>query len=90
MTKDFSNLKREKYPMPGYIKQALEENNVFSDYQARPAYQQNDYIGWIERAKRQETKDKRLKQMIDELRTGGIYMKMKHAGSNKNVDRHEG
>ena len=84
MTKDFSKLKREKHSMPAYIKQALEDNHVFSDYLARPAYQQNDYIGWIERAKRQETKDKRLKQMIDELRIGGIYMKMKHPASNKN------
>ncbi len=70
--------------MPEYIKQALEENNVISDYEARPAYQQNDYIGWIERAKKQETKDKRLQQMVDELKIGGIYMKMKHPASNKN------
>ena len=84
MAKDFSKLKREKYPMPEYIKQALEENNVISDYEARPAYQQNDYIGWIERAKRQETKEKRLKQMIEELKKGGVYMKMNHPASIKN------
>ena len=83
MTKDFSKLKREKHPMPEYIKQALENNNVISDYEARPAYQQNDYIGWIERAKRQETKDKRLQQMIDELKIGGVYMNMKHPASSK-------
>jgi len=69
--------------MPEYIKQALEENNVISDYEDRPAYQQNDYIGWIERTKRQETKNKRLQQMIDELTIGGIYMKMKHPASSK-------
>ena len=84
MAKDFSKLKREKHPMPEYIKQALEENNVMSDYKARPAYQQNDYIGWIERAKRQETKERRLKQMIEELKKGGVYMKMNHPASIKN------
>ena len=55
-----------------------------SDYESRPAYQQNDYIGWIERAKRQETKEKRLQQMVDELKAGDVYMKMKHPASRKN------
>ena len=73
--------------MPEYIRLALEENRVVSDYEARPAYQQNDYIGWIERAKRQETRDKRLQQMIDELKAGGVYMKMKHPASSKNNPR---
>ena len=47
-------------------------------YHKRPAYQQNDYVGWINRAKRQETKEKRLRQMLEELARGGVYMKMKH------------
>ena len=55
-----------------------------SDYESRPAYQQNDYIGWIEREKRQETKEKRLQQMVDELKADGVYMKMKHPASRKN------
>jgi len=42
--------------MPEYIKQASEINGVVSDYESRPAYQQNDYIGWIERAKKQKSK----------------------------------
>lgn len=53
------------------------------DYKSRPAYQQNDYLWWIHDAKRQDTKEKRLKQMLDELKQGGIYMKMKHAPSRK-------
>tara|TARA_B100001245_G_C22515934_1_gene260348 strand:+ start:333 stop:512 length:180 start_codon:yes stop_codon:yes gene_type:complete len=57
---------------------------VASDYESRPAYQQNDYIGWIERAKRQETKEKRLQQMVDELKAGDVYMKMKHPAPRKN------
>jgi uncharacterized protein YdeI (YjbR/CyaY-like superfamily) len=45
-------------------------------YRARPDYQQNDYIGWIDRAKREETKQKRLAQMLDELEGGKLYMNM--------------
>jgi len=52
-------------------------------YKDRPAYQQNDYIGWINQAKRQETKEKRLCQMLEELEVGGIYMKMKHTASER-------
>jgi uncharacterized protein YdeI (YjbR/CyaY-like superfamily) len=48
-------------------------------YKARPGYQQNDYIGWISRPKRQATKEQRLYQILDELSVGGIYMKMKHS-----------
>jgi uncharacterized protein YdeI (YjbR/CyaY-like superfamily) len=45
-------------------------------YDRRPPYQRNDYLGWILRAKRQETKEKRLAQMLDELQAGTEYMKM--------------
>ncbi len=83
MPQDFSKLKREKHSLSEYIKQALIENNVVSDYEKRPAYQQNDYIAWIERAKKQKTKEKRLMQMIEELKAGGVYMKMKHPASIK-------
>ena len=46
-------------------------------YRSRPAYQQNDYIGWITRAKRAATKQKRLHQMLHELEGGKLYMNMK-------------
>ena len=45
-------------------------------YVERPAYQQNDYLGWIGRAKRDETKQKRIDQMLDELKGGDVYMRM--------------
>ena len=45
-------------------------------YRERPDYQQNDYIGWIIRAKREETKEQRLSQMLDELEGGKLYMNM--------------
>lgn len=70
------DLQRTIESMPGSVKQALEEMDLMEDYQARPPYQQNDYLGWINRAKRQETKDKRLQQMLHELQKGGVYMNM--------------
>jgi len=83
MNTDYSKLKRQLNPMSDFIRLALEERGLMQAYRERPAYQQNDYIGWIDRAKREETKEKRLNQMLDELESGGIYMKMKHPASVK-------
>ncbi len=69
-------LKRPRYPMPAYIRQALVQRRLMQAYRSRPPYQQNDYIGWITRAKRKETRDKRLAQMLDELDRGDKYMNM--------------
>ncbi len=80
----FANLKRPRYPMPDFIKKALEETKLMETYKARPAYQKNDYIGWITRAKKPETVVKRLNQMLDELRAGDVYMKMPYIKKNKN------
>lgn len=76
-------LKRQIHPMPDYVKRAIEERGLMDDYKQRPAYQQNDYIGWINQAILKETKEKRLNQMLDELESGGIYMKMSHPPSKK-------
>ena len=76
MPTDFSNLKRPRHPMPDFVRRALEVRGLMADYEERPAYQQNDYIGWITRAKREKTKAKRLAQMLDELERGDVYMKM--------------
>ena len=76
----FSKLKRPRYPMPDFVRRALDESGLMEAYQERPAYQQNDYVGWINRAKRQETKEKRLRQMLEELETGGVYMKIETLG----------
>ena len=76
-------MKRQRYEMPEYIKEALISHKLMEDYLNRPSYQQNDYIGWIERAKREETKKKRVTQMLEELKVGGVYMKMAHPASRK-------
>jgi uncharacterized protein YdeI (YjbR/CyaY-like superfamily) len=72
----FSNLKRPLHPMPDFVREALEGRGLMEAYRARPAYQQNDYIGWITRAKRPATVEKRLNQMLNELEQGNVYMKM--------------
>lgn len=68
---------RPRYEMPDFIREALNAHDSMEAYLSRPPYQQNDYIGWINRAKLETTKQKRLNQMLDELERGGVYMKMK-------------
>lgn len=83
MDNDFSSLNRPIHPVPEFVMQTLHERGLINAYRERPAYQQNDYIGWMNKAKRQETKQKRLSQMLYELEVGGVYMNMKHTASEK-------
>ena len=73
---DFSRLKRPRHRMPDDVRWALAARGLTDAYAQRPAYQQNDYLGWIVRAKRDETRWRRLQQMLDELAAGDVYMKM--------------
>ena len=70
-------MKRPANPMSDAVATALDEARLREAYEARPWYQRNDYLGWIDRAKRPETRAKRLAQMLDELRAGDVYMKMR-------------
>jgi len=74
-------LKRTLHPMPDFVRKALIRRGLMTAYRERPPYQRNDYIGWIVRAKREETRMKRLNQMLDELKDGHLYMKMKYQAS---------
>lgn len=49
----------------------------------------SDTIGWITRAKRPETQQKRLNQMLDELEKGNVYMKMDWKKSRTLRNRHQ-
>jgi uncharacterized protein YdeI (YjbR/CyaY-like superfamily) len=71
---------RKREDMPDFVSSALEESGLRARYDARPAYQRNDYLLWINKVKREETKRKHLAQMLDELRSGGVYMGMKWNG----------
>lgn len=73
---DRSRLTRDIHAMPDDIRQALAARGVMEAYRRRPPYQQNDYVGWITRAKLPATRTRRLAQMLDELERGGIYMHM--------------
>ena len=72
-----SHLKRALNPMPGPVRKALELRGLIEAYERRPPYQRNDYLGWIGRAKRELTYNRRLEQMLDELAAGDRYMSMK-------------
>ena len=71
-----STLSRAIHPMPAFVRRALSEHGLLEAYKARPPFQRNDYVGWISRGAREETQHKRLAQMLDELKRGGVYMKM--------------
>ncbi len=67
---------RPRVAMPAAVRRTLLARGVMKAYRARPAYQRNDYLGWLVQAKRQDTRDKRLAQMVAELKRGDVYMKM--------------
>lgn len=75
--------RRPDHPMPDDIRRRLEASGLVGDYDNRPRYQRNDYLGWIASAKRPETREKRIAQMLDELERGGVYMRMNHPPSRK-------
>lgn len=62
--------------MPDDVARILEAEKLTDAYRKRPPYQQNDYIGWISRAKKSATREKRIRQMVEELRGGEKYMNM--------------
>jgi uncharacterized protein YdeI (YjbR/CyaY-like superfamily) len=71
---------RKREDMPDFVREALAERGLMAAYEARPAYQRNDYLLWINKVKGEQTKRRHLAQMLDELETGGVYMKMRWNG----------
>ena len=65
---------RKREPMPDFVREALDARGLWEAYRARPPYQRNDYLLWINKVKRQETKASHLAQMLDELEAGDVYM----------------
>jgi uncharacterized protein YdeI (YjbR/CyaY-like superfamily) len=76
-------MKRPRQAMPADVERALAQRRLIGVYRDRPAYQQNDYIGWITHARREDTRHKRLAQMLEELQQGGVYMGMAHPPSRR-------
>lgn len=50
--------------MPGFVRKALMEQGLMKAYPDRPAYQKNDYLGWITRAKLEQTRHRRLSRCL--------------------------
>jgi hypothetical protein len=75
-----SNVIRKKVvlDLPGDIKTILLAEDLLDAYENRPFYQRNDYLHWIASAKREETKVNRTRQMLEELRSGNMYMNMEY------------
>jgi uncharacterized protein YdeI (YjbR/CyaY-like superfamily) len=71
---------RPREDMPDFVREALEQRGLRERYDARPPYQRNDYLLWINKAKREETKRKHLEQMLNELEAGSVYMGMRWNG----------
>ncbi len=76
-------LQRRTQQMPDDVAELLAQHGVRSAYDDRPAYQRNDYLAWIDRAKQPETRSKRINQMLSELEEGGVYMRMRHRPSER-------
>jgi len=79
----YSRLKRPRQPMSAHVLVALDREGLLEAFEQRPPYQRNDYLWWINSAKRPETRERRLQRMLDELRRGGLYMGMPHSRSLK-------
>jgi uncharacterized protein YdeI (YjbR/CyaY-like superfamily) len=67
---------RPREPMPQDVAEALEARALRAAYDARPPYQRNDWLIWINAAKRAETRSKRIAEMLAELDAGEGYMGM--------------
>lgn len=83
------NLKTELNTIHDFIKDRLVKENVLDKYNKRPAYQRNQYIDWITSAKRETTKEKRLNQMIDELKVGDSFRGEKYNPKKRDITESE-
>jgi len=71
-----SRTRRPHYAMPGFVRAALTKKPPHGEVPRAPALPAQRYLWWITSAKREETKQKRLDQMLAELAAGDAYMKM--------------
>ncbi|UGY03286.1 YdeI/OmpD-associated family protein [Bradyrhizobium quebecense] len=76
-------LKRPRAIMTAGIRRELDAAGLTETFKERPPYQRNDDLHWIERSVRAATKRKRIDQMLEELRAGGVYMRMAHRPSKR-------
>jgi uncharacterized protein YdeI (YjbR/CyaY-like superfamily) len=75
--------KRPTQQLPDDVGAELVDRDLAVAFEARPFYQRNDYLSWIGRAVKPETRRKRIEQMLNELDQGGVYMGMAHPPSQR-------
>lgn len=59
--------------MPGFVRSALAARALTDAYEARPKYQQTEYLTSIHAAKLNDEKRKRMNVMLDELAAGNLF-----------------
>ncbi len=63
--------KRPPLPLPDWLKEELMKNPLaWENFQKLPASHQRNYIGWISDAKREETRQKRIRYALERLEKG--------------------
>ena len=63
--------KRQPLPLPDWLKEALMANSAaWENFQKLAPSHQRNYIGWISDAKREETRQKRIRQAVERLEKG--------------------
>jgi len=60
-------LKRQQYSLPDFIKEALKDARLLEKFRSLPPSHQREYLGWIEEAKRPETRASRIEKLITKL-----------------------
>jgi uncharacterized protein YdeI (YjbR/CyaY-like superfamily) len=73
-------VKREPWPMPDYFAEVLKKNKKAAAFFAelKPTYQR-EYLVWVSTAKREETRDQRVRQTIKALGAGRKWIERKLA-----------
>ena len=73
-------VKRKPWPRPGFFKQALAEKRhraAAAGFQKLSPSCQREYLVWLSKAKRPETRSKRLRETLAALTTGRKWAQRK-------------
>lgn len=63
---------QQRQSMPNFVRSALERQQLMEAYRACSLEKQRDYIWWISSAKWRATQERRLSQMLNDLRKTSI------------------
>lgn len=72
-------------PVPPVIRARLKKEGLEPRFQALAFSYRRGYLGWITGAKLEATRTQRIRQMLDELRGGRVYMKMPLSAKQREV-----